>query len=68
MIEDYTYLYKKPLTLGVIDNEQYDVFISVFTKEERVQEVFRNISAAQKYWLVLQWLCMTCPNFPPTSF
>ena len=53
MISDYTYLYKTSCELDALGGEQYDVFLSAYTKEERVKSVFVRLGAEKKYWFLL---------------
>jgi hypothetical protein len=53
MISDYTYLYKSSCELDALGSEQYDVFLSAYTKAKRVKSVFERVGAKTKYWFLL---------------
>ena len=51
---DYNIFYKENfhLSSGFPINDKWDIFISAFNSNKRVIEVFNNIPARKKYWLV----------------
>jgi len=49
---DYTIHYKEEVDVLNICEESWDIFISAFNSSERVKQVFEQVNAADKYWLV----------------
>ena len=48
---DYTYFYRCELAIGG-HWPTWDLFISAYNESDRVQTVFNEVSARQKYWLI----------------
>ncbi|MEQ8908710.1 MAG: hypothetical protein RIC95_05930 [Vicingaceae bacterium] len=62
---DYTIFYKKKYENHLdISDRDYDLFISAYNKSERVNEVYKNISANEKHWIVLPEYNFTDVEFP----
>ncbi|MFQ3247371.1 MAG: hypothetical protein ACI9SP_004026 [Arenicella sp.] len=49
---DYTIFYKEELVEADISKQGWDVFISAYNISDRVGNVFRAVSANNKYWLI----------------
>lgn len=62
---DYTIFYKKKYENHLkISERDYDLFISAYNKSERVNEVYKKISASEKHWVILPEYNFESMEFP----
>ena len=51
-MSDYSICYRRTVGLAQLPNERWETFVSAFNGSERVREVFSNVSATTKHWLI----------------